>query len=102
MLTALVTSSAPTVLAAQPGGGWGGPGWLFFLIPLFWFTLILVLFGIMGRRWRSAARGGYGPHSWSPAGSAEQTLSERFARGDIDETEYRARLEVLRANRAER
>ena len=26
-------------------------------------------------------------------------LSERFAKGDIDETEYRARLEVLRANR---
>ena len=35
------------------------------------------------------------------ARSAEQTLAERFAKGDIDETEYRARLEVLRANRPE-
>ncbi|MEJ1231340.1 MAG: hypothetical protein WDM88_12995 [Galbitalea sp.] len=28
----------------------------------------------------------------------EATLAERFAQGDIDEKEYRARLEVLRAN----
>jgi DNA-binding NarL/FixJ family response regulator len=33
------------------------------------------------------------------ARSAEKTLAERFAQGDIDEVEYRARLEVLRANR---
>jgi len=30
--------------------------------------------------------------------AAETTLAERFAQGDIDEKEYRARLEVLRAN----
>ena len=30
---------------------------------------------------------------------AESTLAERFAQGDIEEKEYRARLEVLRANR---
>jgi len=30
--------------------------------------------------------------------SAEATLAERFAQGDIDEKEYRARLEVIRAN----
>ena len=29
---------------------------------------------------------------------AESTLAERFAQGDIDEKEFRARLEVLRAN----
>lgn len=102
MLTALVSSPVLTSLAAHPGGGWGGPGWLFLLIPLFWITLLVLFFAFMGRRWRSAARNGYGPHGWSAAVSAEQTLSERFARGDIDETEYRARLEVLRANRPER
>jgi putative membrane protein len=32
-------------------------------------------------------------------GSPEQTLGDRYAKGEIDEQEYRARLEVLRANR---
>lgn len=55
--------------------------------------------------------GGYGPSGrmgygmghgyWAGAQAsraAETTLAERFAQGDIDEKEYRARLEVLRAN----
>ena len=41
----------------------------------------------------------YGPPWMRGGASAESTLAERFAKGDIDETEYRARLEVLRANR---
>lgn len=84
---------------------WGGPwfGWWWFLIPLFWIGLFFLIFGLAGRRWRraAAARGGYGwgPHSGTRA--AEQTLAERYANGDIDEKEYRARLEVLRANRGD-
>ena len=73
----------------------------FFLIPLFWFVIVGVLFAVFGRRWRRRAwQGGhYGP--WGAgARSAESTLAERFAQGDIDEVEYRARLEVLRANAA--
>jgi putative membrane protein len=70
---------------------------LFFLIPLFWIALFAILFATVGRRWRRNAwayRGG-----WDQAGRrAESTLAERFAQGDIDEVEYRARLEVLRAN----
>lgn len=31
-----------------------------------------------------------------PSRGAEDLLAERFARGEIDETEYRARLAVLR------
>lgn len=99
MFTTLLSSSAAAVVATHPGWGWGGPGWLFLLIPLFWVTLLALFFALMGRRWRSAARAGYGPHGWASSRGAEQTLSDRFARGDIDETEYRARLEVLRANR---
>ena len=68
----------------------------FFLIPLIWITLLVLLFWFVGRRARRRwwAYGG-GPHTRS----AESTLAERFANGDIDEVEYRARLEVLRANR---
>ena len=90
-------------IAAHAGPWGGGPGWLFFLIPLFWITLLVVVFAIAGRRWRRrAVEGGYHPGfhgAWGAAArNAESTLAERFAQGDIDEKEYRARLEVLRAN----
>lgn len=85
-----------------PGHMWGpGPGfgWWFLLIPLFWIGVVALIVGIFGRRWRrSAAEGEYGRSA--PARQAESTLAERFAQGDIDEVEYRARLEVLRANAA--
>ena len=100
LLAAPAVSAAATAVAAHPYG-WGGLSWLFILIPIFWITLLVLFVVFMGRRWRGAARG-YGPHGWAPSAAAEQTLSERYARGDIDETEYRARLEVLRANRPER
>ena len=98
MFTALTVAT----LAAHPGGP--GFGFLFlFLIPLFFFGLFVLFASIGRRRWMRA--GGYGPHGhfghggWgSGARSAESTLAERFAQGDIDEKEYRARLEVLRAS----
>ena len=95
MITAL---AAPAVHAAHWGGPFFGP-W-FLLIPLFWIVVLVVLFAVFGRRWRRAAMDdGYGPHGRiDPGRQAEATLAERFAQGDIDEVEYRKRLEVLRAN----
>ena len=76
--------------------------WLGFLIPMFWILVFVLVFGVFGRRWRRRAwehgHGGYGPMHHNPVRSAEATLAERFAQGDIDEKDYRARLEVLRAN----
>lgn len=90
MLTALgPLAMHPAVLAMHPG--WHAAFWPFFLlIPLLWIAVIVAIFIVVGRRRM---------HWHSPAHLAEQTLAERFARGDIDEVEYRARLEVLRANR---
>jgi putative membrane protein len=97
MSTALATG----IVATHFVGPWGFGGW-FLLIPLFWIALFVILFAIFGRRWRrSAAANGYGPNGRTPSRQAEVTLAERFAKGDIDETEYRARLEVLRANAAQ-
>jgi putative membrane protein len=92
---------ATALVATHFAGPWGF-GWWFLLIPLFWLLVFALIFGIFGRRWRrAAAENGYGPHArQNPARLAETTLAERFAKGDIDETEYRARLEVLRANSA--
>jgi putative membrane protein len=107
----MLTTAVLLELAAQNGWGWGGgPGWLFLLIPLFWIAFLVILFALLGRRWRRSwgwpGPGSYdGPHPYwhgqGDARSAEKTLAERFAQGDIDEVEYRARLEVLRANRPE-
>jgi putative membrane protein len=104
-------------LAATHFGPVGfGFGWLFFLIPLFWIGLIILFASLARRRWARRGYGhgfagpgfggpGFGGAGWNRFGqssgvqAAERVLAERFARGDIDETEYRARLEVLRANR---
>jgi len=81
--------------------------WPFFaFIPLFWIAVVVVVVVLVARR----RRAGWGPGPWGPgpwahgpwgraAASAEYTLALRFANGDIDEKEYRARLEVLRASR---
>jgi putative membrane protein len=96
LTTALAAPLASSDVAAHYVGPWGaGFPWLFFLIPLFWFLVIAALFAIFGRRGRAAwAR----DRRDSVARGAESSLAERFAQGDIDEVEYRARLEVLRAN----
>jgi putative membrane protein len=68
------------------------------LVPLFFFGFWLVLFLVVRPLvWRRRGWAGYGP--WSASGSAESVLAERFARGEVTEEEYRARLEVLRARR---
>ncbi len=90
MLNALMVAHP---IAHAGAGLW----WLGILIPVFWILVFVLVFGVIGRRWRRRAwADGHGFHPG--ARSAEATLAERFAQGDVDETEYRARLEVLRAN----
>ncbi|MCU1471310.1 MAG: hypothetical protein JWQ39_2459 [Glaciihabitans sp.] len=93
-------------LAAVAPAFYGGVGLLplFIIGHVFWFIFIvlIIVFVIAGARRRRRMWGAYGGHfgPWShgAARGAESTLAERFAQGDIDEKEYRARLEVLRAN----
>jgi len=76
-------------------GPWGGgPAWPFFLLfPLFWILVIGTLIFVGRRTWRRN-------HHWAATQGAEGVLRERYARGEIDETEYRQRLEVLRSQPA--
>ena len=88
MITALATNPVATdaVLASHH---WHRDGdWFpwFPLVPLLFLGLWVFLFAfVLRRRWRMA-----------PGQSAEGVLAERFARGEIDETEYRQRRTVLR------
>ena len=73
------------------GLNWGG--WLAMtaMMLLFWggvFVALVVLF-----------RGG-GPWRRPADRDPQQVLDERFARGEIDETEYHARRDVLRETQA--
>ena len=98
----MLATLATTAVVTHAGPWAAGFGWVFFLIPIFWILVIGLIIFLVSRRRREWAHagpnGGYGP-PWMRGPSAESTLAERFAKGDIDETEYRARLEVLRANR---
>jgi len=90
-----------------------GAGFAVFFIlgHIIWFLVIvaIIIAIVRGSRWRRRAwANGMGPWGYGhghgywggqqAARAAETTLAERFAQGDIDEKEYRARLEVLRAN----
>ncbi|WP_172801438.1 hypothetical protein [Arthrobacter sp. OY3WO11] len=79
-------------------GNMGAWGFVLMVVSfiLFWGAIIaaIVLFA------RSMSPGHRGRASNGPGGSvAEDLLAERFARGDIDETEYTARVAALRRAR---
>ena len=80
-------------------GGWGY-GLMILSMLVFWGFLVagvVVLvrwFSTDGRRSAAPATSASHPAAASP-GDAGSILRERFARGEIDETEYRQRLNVL-------
>jgi putative membrane protein len=71
--------------------GWGGPWFLFF--PLFWIAVVVFVLWLLRRgRWGGPWRGGPG---YRHRQSAAEVLEHRFARGEIDDEEYRRRRDVL-------
>jgi putative membrane protein len=70
--------------------GWDHGAW-WPIFPLFW-----VLF--LGAVIFAAFRFRRGRGSWHHAKSGESVLGERYARGEINEEEYRERLKVLRSS----
>jgi len=77
--------------------GSGMSGWAYALMTinmvLFWGT---VIFGVVALV-RHAGRGGWQRSESAQPPSPERLLAEQFARGEIDEEEYRRRLAALRA-----
>ncbi|MEU6537714.1 SHOCT domain-containing protein [Streptomyces sp. NPDC047000] len=92
-------------------GGWG---WLAMSAGMILFWAVIIAIGVLLFRALSRPGGGpSAPHETPPqrppydapppqhppygtAPTPEQLLAERFARGEIDEDEYRRRLAVLR------
>jgi putative membrane protein len=100
MLEVDMLTATTEVLANGPHYGWGGPGPFFFIFPLLWFLLFATVIFLIARRARRGPRGGWGG-PWAAHGGAGADpvtlLGTRFARGEIDEAEYRSRLAVLRS-----
>ncbi|MGW0082792.1 SHOCT domain-containing protein [Streptomyces sp. NPDC003393] len=75
----------------------GAPGWGWFAVSLgmllFWVLLIAV--GVLLFRTLNRGAGQAQAHGGTGRPTPEQVLAERFARGEIDEDEYRRRLDVL-------
>jgi putative membrane protein len=68
-----------------------GPGWWIVFVPLFWIAVVGGILLLL------RSRGGWGPPR-AVAGHREtalDVLDARYARGEIDDDEYRARREVL-------
>lgn len=75
-------------------GGWGGGWWIAMaaMMVIFWGGLAAVVLLIRGARW---SRGGYAQYRLPPE-DPEHILAQRFARCEIDEAEYKSRLNALR------
>ena len=58
------------------------------IFPLVFIAIWLVVIVTFRRRWRHA-----------PRHTGQSVLAERYARGEIDEVEYRMRREVLRGDK---
>jgi putative membrane protein len=76
--------------------GWGGGGYAMILGPflMILFLAVLVALAAILARWLGWP-GTYPPHQLPPARTALDILKERFARGEIDKTEFEDRRRVL-------
>lgn len=82
------------------GDGWGWAGWILMTVGMVAFWALLITAIVLAIRYLTSSRGS--PASPPPStgqAHAEAVLAERFARGEIDEQEYRQRLALLREQR---
>ncbi|MXP21305.1 SHOCT domain-containing protein [Gordonia sp. HNM0687] len=86
------------------GNSWGWGEWILMtsLMVVFWAAVIAAIVSavryLAGSRRNSDGQPDQPPSS-PPQSRAEEVLGERFARGEIEEDEYRSRMSTLREHR---
>jgi putative membrane protein len=70
------------------GGDWGWASWILMTVGMVAFWALVITAVVLAVRYLAGPRG--------TAAAAEGVLDQRFARGEIDENEYRQRLSLLR------
>jgi putative membrane protein len=82
-------------------GHWGWGSWILTTLTtvVFW-ALVITAVVLLARYLLSLSQRTTGTTHATGASNAEQVLAERYARGDIDDDEYKRRLGLLRQNMA--
>jgi putative membrane protein len=83
-------------------GGWGGDGWGIFsmiLMVAFWALIAVLVIGALRHLGRADSQRHYGPPA-APRDEALEVLKMRLAKGEINEEEYRSKVELLSGPRA--
>jgi putative membrane protein len=75
------------------GNGMGGWGYPMMLVSNAVFWALIIIGGIVLIQYFAR-----GDRTWGRGPTPEQLLAERFARGQIDDAEYRRRLDTLRGD----
>jgi putative membrane protein len=81
------------------GYGWGWGPWFGMALGMIVFWGLIIAGVIVLVRYLGSTRAGRESETGNGQGNAEQILADRFARGEIDEDEYRKRRELLRGRR---
>jgi len=99
--TAGLTTASMAFAQSGPSGSWGhhgmmgGSGWLMGPIMMLLFLALVVGVVVLAVRWSGGVGGDMGG-SLRQGGSRDRAiLEERFARGEIDEEEFRKRRQAL-------
>jgi putative membrane protein len=78
------------------GGDWGWASWILMTVGMVAFWALVITAVVLAVRYLAGPRGTAASPSGCGETRAEGVLAERFARGEIDENEYRQRLSLLR------
>ena len=87
------------MMYSDHGGGWDGGQWVAMILVMlvFWGVIDAIVVTVMRRPGLHHVGAPLPP----PHHDAERILGERFARGEIDDTEYERRRDTLRKGRSE-
>jgi putative membrane protein len=81
---------------------WGWVGWILMSFGMVAFWALVITAIVLAVRWLIGQRDTAARQPATGQSRAQELLAERFARGEIDDNEYRNRLTLLREQAGER